>query len=212
MSRWRRAGRGLAVVALLWMIFAWTMVDRAASGRTFDAVADVPARHAGVVLGCSRSLPNGQRNLFFVYRIQAAAALFHAGKVRYLIVSGDRHGANYDEPGDMKRSLVEAGVPAERIYCDAGGFSTGASMLRARWLYGETSFTVISQRFHTRRAVWIARHSGIDAVGLNAADVTQAGSFLTMVRETVARSALVLNLLGLRHSDAPAGPRVHIPA
>lgn len=200
-----------ATMALVWMTLAWRMVERESAGRTFDSAAAVPARRVGLVLGCARILPDGRANAFFVYRIRTAAALFRAGKVRYLIVSGDRHGASYDEPGDMKRSLVEAGVPSERIFCDDGGFSTGASVVRAHALYGLSAFTVISQEFHNQRAIWIARHHGWDAIGVNATRVSAYGSFLTLVRETVARAALVLDLLGLRHSAAPRGQPVVIP-
>lgn len=40
-------------------------------------------------------LGDGRANLFFVHRITAAAQLYRAGKIDYLIVSGDNHVAGY---------------------------------------------------------------------------------------------------------------------
>jgi SanA protein len=89
-----------------------------ARGRTYADLASIPKRHVGLVLGCSRVLPDGRRNLFFDNRIRAATDVFRAGKIDYLVVRGDNHIRGYDEPTDMKESPVEAAVPPERIYCD----------------------------------------------------------------------------------------------
>jgi len=47
----------------------------------------------------------------------AAAALFHAGKVEYLLVSGDNHRVGYDEPSDMKEALQALGEGALAAEC-----------------------------------------------------------------------------------------------
>jgi SanA protein len=202
----------LAAAGLLWVGAASLLVVYAARGRTYSDPALTPARHVGLVLGCSRTLSGGWRNPFFDNRIQAAARLFRAGKVEYLVVSGDNHVRGYDEPKDMKDSLVEAGVPAARIYCDYAGFRTLDSIVRVREVFGQTSVTVISQEFHNQRAIFIARHRGVDAIGFNAADADTYDSFETKCREAMARANMLLDIFVFRRAPRFLGQKVEIPA
>ena len=188
------------------------VVVGAGSGRTYPDTASIPARRVGLVLGCSRTLGGGWRNPFFDNRISAAAELFRAHKVDYVIVSGDNHIRGYDEPSDMKESLVEAGVPAERIYCDYAGFRTLDSVVRVRDIFGQTSVVIVSQKFHNERAIFIARHSGIDAIGFNAPEVDAYDSFKTKCREVAARANMLLDLFVFRRGPKFLGEKVHIPA
>ena len=162
------------------------------------------------MLGCVSRLADGRRNLFFTYRVQAAAELFHAGKVRFLIVSGDNHIRTYDEATDMKDELVRLGVPAERIQCDYAGFRTFDSVVRAKAVFGETELTVISQQFHNERAIFIAQHSGLDLIGFNARDVGTYHGFLTRCREQLARVRTVLDVYVLPTRPHFLGPKIQI--
>ena len=95
-------------VGFIW--YANFAATRAGKGILFDDVNDVPVQRAGLVFGCSHKL--GTRdNLYFKYRIQAAAELWHAGKVDFLIVSGDNREKYYNEPVTMRKALVKAGCP-----------------------------------------------------------------------------------------------------
>jgi SanA protein len=60
---------------------------------------------------------------------------------------------------------------------------------------GKVDRILVSQRFHNERAVFIAMQKGIDAIGLNAADVNRHYGFLTRVREYFARCKVFLDLL-----------------
>jgi SanA protein len=206
-----RAGAVLTAIALLWVVGASQFVTRTARGRTYSEAAAIPARRVGLVLGCSRLLGDGRRNTFFDNRIQAAAELFQARKIDYFVVSGDNHVRGYDEPQDMKDSLVLAGVPAERIYCDYAGFRTLDSIVRVREIFGQTAITVISQQFHNERAIAIARYRGVDAIGFNAAEVDAYNSFKTKCREQIARANMMLDLFVFRRAPRFLGERVAIP-
>ncbi|HUA67688.1 MAG TPA: ElyC/SanA/YdcF family protein, partial [Candidatus Saccharimonadales bacterium] len=107
------AGGGLLIIG--WMVWADHRCEQAAGGRVFHSVDSVPAREIGLVLGTSKETRRGKPNLHFNQRITAAATLYHAGKVRHLLVSGDNHTASYDEPTDMRAALMAAGVPADAI-------------------------------------------------------------------------------------------------
>ncbi len=200
----------LAALGLVWMAGASVLVERAARGRTWSETGAIPARRVALVLGCSR-FAGRYRNLFFDYRVDAAARLFHAGKVEYIVVSGDNHVRGYDEPQDMKDALVQARVPAERIYCDYAGFRTLDSVVRVREIFGQRAVTVVSQKFHNERAIFIAQHRGVDAIGFNAREVDAYDSFSTKCRELFARANTLLDLFVIRREPKFLGQRVLLP-
>ncbi|MBR1726941.1 MAG: YdcF family protein [Muribaculaceae bacterium] len=179
------------------MIAACDIAVRAtAHGRTYDNVSDIPHNRVGLLLGTSPTTPRGTHNYYFTHRINAAAELFHAGKVDYLLISGDNSSKHYDEPTMMRDSLLLHGVPADRIVLDYAGFRTLDSVIRAKEVFGQSSFTIISQKFHNERALVQARHYGIDAIAYNADDVILGYPWLKVqCRERLARVKLYLDLL-----------------
>lgn len=199
----------LAIVAMIWGC-EWR-IESVARQRCFDAVEGVPEAPVAVVLGAAPRLADGRVNLFFRPRLEAAARLFKAGKVKALIVSGDNGSKDYDEPTEMKRVLIELGVPEGRIVCDFAGFRTLDSMVRAKEVFGQSRFIVVSQRFHNERAVYLARASGIEAWGLNAKDVPVALSLKTFLREKLACVKAVLDVNVLHTQPKFLGEKVAVP-
>ncbi len=181
------------VVVLAFTIFCNWRVTSGSNPYIHSSIDKLPEQKVGMVLGTSKLVKNGNPNQYFVARIEAAAALFHSGKVKYLIVSGDNSSENYNEPEDMKNALIEKGVPADKIILDFAGFRTFDSVIRAKEIFGQTSMIIISQKFHNQRAVFIARKNGIEAYGYNAADVVKYGGFRTKVREYLARTNLFID-------------------
>jgi len=101
-------------------------------------------------------------------RLDSAALAWREGKVRQVIVSGNRVGEGYDEPTAMMQGLIARGVPAEAIERDFGGTRTWFSVRRARDVYGLKRVLIVSQRRHLDRALFLARRAGLDAWGLDA--------------------------------------------
>lgn len=181
-----------------------------ARGMSFDKVADLPARECGVVLG---TVPKteGRDNQFFKARVMAAAELYKQRKVQFLIVSGNRTGPEYDEPGEMKAALIALGVPATRIYCDYAGYRTLDSVVRARQVFGQKEFTIISQKYHNERALYIARRNGLsECVAYNAADATGVIMWKQYARETLARVVAVLDVEFFKTKPKELGNRVFV--
>ena len=85
-----------------------------------------------LVLGTIPYDPPGWPNPSFDRRLDSAADLWRAGKVKYLIVSGNREGDGYDEPTAMRDRLIARGVPSNVIYRDFAGLRTVTSIVRAR--------------------------------------------------------------------------------
>ncbi len=199
-ARWFRWG-AVSFIMLTFITLWWC--DRQVKQRTsaflYDTVDLVPHEHVGVVLGTSERGRGGGPNQYFVRRIEAAAALYHAGKVDHLLLSGDNRHMNYNEPWAMRKALMAAGVDSSRITLDFAGFRTLDSMVRAKEVFGQRRFMVISQRFHNERAVFIARGLGIEAIGYNAQDVGAAYGLRTKLRERLARVKVYIDaLLGVQ--------------
>lgn len=171
----------------------------------------MPDAPVALVLGCAEKIAGGRTNLYFKRRIDAAAELYHSGKVRALIVSGDNSHKEYDEPTAMKHALERAGVPPERVYCDFAGLRTLDSVVRANAIFGQSRFIVVSQRFHTERAVYLARSRGLEAFGFDAQAVGGGAGLRTRAREWVARLAAVIDT-ALDTQPKYLGPPVEIAA
>ena len=189
------------VLAGVAVTIAAGLVHRAAAGRVYTNPASLPENGVGLVLGTSKfSGPGRHPNPHFDHRMEAAAALFRAGKVRGLLLSGDNGTRGYDEPADMKTALLALGVPAEALTLDDAGFRTLDSVVRARKVFGQSRLTIITDRFHTYRAVFLARRQGIDAVALASEEVALRYSFKSRVRECLAdvRACLDLYVLHTR--------------
>jgi SanA protein len=181
-------------LALIFAITANLMVSNK-SQYTYNSVEDIPHNRVGLVLGTSKFLANGYENYYFKYRIEAAFELYQAGKIDFILVSGDNSRKEYDEPTMMRDDLIALGVPANKIFLDYAGFRTWDSVVRCKEIFGETNITIISQQFHNERAIFIAHYNDMEAVGYNAKDVNAYFGFKTQMREKLARVKVVLDYL-----------------
>ncbi|MDR2983125.1 MAG: YdcF family protein [Puniceicoccales bacterium] len=193
--RWTLIGLTVAIAALGMGIFlANRAVVNAAEGREFYDVQKIPHRKVGLLLGTSKYLANNRLNTFYQRRIEAAAALFKAGKIDFILISGDNSKPGYDEPTMMYKDLVELGIPENRMQRDYAGFRTLDSVVRAKEVFKTTEVTVISQKFHNDRAIYLARSRGIDAIGFVAKSPPRRYAAKTLARELLARVAAVLDV------------------
>ncbi|MBA3936573.1 MAG: YdcF family protein [Planctomycetes bacterium] len=184
-----------ALIGLAGLTVGWSEARIVACGAaTYDRLADLPANRVAIVLGTARLRADGSANPYFDNRIAAAAEVFAAGKAEFLVVSGDNGTTAYNEPREMKEALVARGVPEARVYCDYAGFRTLDSMCRITAIFSQQSVTVVSQRFHNERAIYLARSFGVAAVGYNAMDVDFMHGFKTGVRERLARVRCFLDV------------------
>ena len=163
-----------AVLAALEAVLTAAWLVGATSSRVCSDVNGIPARKVGMVLGVT-PYSGGRPNPVFAGRIQAAAKLYHAGKVRTLVVSGADYSERlYNEIPAMKQGLVALGVPEDVIIGDGKGLRTLDSILRMRDVFGYDDFITISQRDHCERALYLADHHGISTIGFEA-DVAPPG-------------------------------------
>ncbi len=192
------------IVMVLTAISCYAWISHCTSKRIYTEVESIPECRVGLVLGCRKG------TLYFSKRIQAAVELYRSGKVAYLLVSGDNHLINYNEPADMRDALIKFGVPRNRIIMDFAGFRTLDSVVRAKYVFKINDMVIISQRFHLERALYLAYHHGIRAVGYCADDVPQRYGTHTMIREFGARVMAVIDLKILDRKPKFLGPELDI--
>jgi SanA protein len=181
-----------------------------AKGSTFKNLAEIPHHRVGIVLGCSPKT-GSHPNPFFVGRINAAVALYNAGKVDRLLVTGDNGRQNYDEPTAMKEALVAQGIPALHISMDFAGFKTLDSMVRARKVFGLTDATIITDDFHIARSLYFAEGAGIQAVGYPSVAAQNRFTGSIEFREVLARGLAVIDRDVLHSKPKFLGKRETIP-
>ena len=169
-------------------------VRHTAKAFIYQNIDSIPQNKAGLLLGTSKLLRSGLPNQYFQNRIQATVDLYKAGKIEVVVISGDNSRKGYNEPEDMKSELMLRGIPEDKIYLDYAGFRTLDSVVRMEKIFGQKSFTIISQKFHNQRAIYIAHAKGLQVVGYNAEDVNAYSGFKTQLREKFARVKLFLDL------------------
>ncbi len=134
--------------------------------RIYMDAQEVPQHEVAIVLGTSKNTKFGQ-NLHFRYRMEAAAALYKAGKVKWLLLSGDGERPEYNEPADMRESLRQLGVPAAACQLDPLGLRSDMTFSRAKREFGVQRAVIVSDDFHLPRCLLLADHYGIQADGFH---------------------------------------------
>jgi SanA protein len=171
----------------------------------------MPENEVGLVLGCSPFVASGKPSPQFRGRAGAPPDLYRQGKVKRLILSGANPDATYNEPKKMREALLEKGVPSHAMVLDYAGDSTFDSIARARIVYGLSRLTIITQRYHSYRALFLARKSGMKAVAFSAPSEGVVGpGFRHPPREVLARLLAVLDLFVLQ--TEPRSERQEQPA
>jgi SanA protein len=189
--------RLLAVFILSFLIFTgcYFIIEFSTEDRMYRQVEDTPYNKVGLVLGTARHQVGGGVNPYYRNRIDATIELYKAGKISYVLVSGDNGSVYYNEPNTIKKDLIEGGIPEKKIFLDYAGFRTLDSMIRARIVFGLDSVTVISQEFHAERALFIASKKDLYAIGYGAKDVKGSRGMKVQLREYFARVKVFLDLI-----------------
>jgi SanA protein len=194
------AGAVAALAVLVAGLNAFVLLRE--DGQATRDLAAVPHAQAAVVLGAYVE-PGGRPSTMLADRLHQAAALYKAGKVDRVLVSGDHGTWRYDEPLAMRDVLLAEGIPARAIFTDHAGFNTWATMVRARRVFGVRDAIVVTQGFHMSRALYLAEEAGLRATGFDASlhdygkqgvvsDVREVFSRVKAVGDTALDSGVVL--------------------
>jgi SanA protein len=211
LRRWPQLSKGAlsgALVLVLVVAGSNAYILLSADGESTDRVAEVPQAQVAIVPGALVQ-PDGKMSGMLRDRVSRASALWHAGKVEKILVSGDHHTWAYDEPDTMRKALVADGVSPRDVFEDHAGFDTWATMVRARGVFGVRDAVVVTQGFHMPRALFLADAAGIDATGLTA-DQHRWGfqGKKSTVRELLSRVKAIADVT--LNTAAMAGPSIPI--
>jgi SanA protein len=204
------SGGVLLLLGIAFVTWANLAAVHAGRGKLFDRVEDVPPSRVALVFGTDDRF-QGRENLYFRYRIDAAEALWKAGKIKLILVSGDNSEKYYNEPEKMRKALIERGIPKDRIVCDYAGLRTLDSVVRAKEIFGLKDVIFVSQRFHNERAAYLAQANGMEFTGLNAQDIQGQGGVKTKVREVGARVKMWLDVNVLKTRPKHLGDKEELP-
>ena len=185
----------LISLCLITIMICDIIIQCSAHGKAYSSIYKIPKRRIGVLLGTSKYFRNGTPNLYYKNRIAATASLFFAGKIEYVLISGDNSLIYYNEPMDMKKSLVNKGVPSDKIFLDFAGFRTYDSIIRANKVFGAKKYTIISQNFQNQRGLFIANQLGHNAIAYNAKSIGIGMNFEQYVREKLSRVRVFIDFI-----------------
>jgi SanA protein len=181
----------LFVLSNLWIV-------RSTRSKVFSDLNKVPHHRIALVLGTSHKTSKGDPNPFFEKRIETAAELYNKGKIDHLILSGDNRTIYYNEPMAMLKALLKRGVPASAITLDYAGLRTLDSIVRCKKVFGQNKFIIITQPFHSYRALFISNYHDINAIAMVAEEPDFDYSAKVRIREYLARTKAVLDLYVLQ--------------
>ena len=193
------------IVVFIILICNWLVVNNA-KGKAFSEIDSIKYSKVGLLLGTTpQARLTRVTNYFFIYRIDAAEQLYKAGKIKYILISGDENSLDgINEPECMRDSLVARGVPERVIFLDRKGYRTINSVINANKEFGLKSFTIISQEFHNERALYQVEHLGLEIENVQAYNAKMPKSrraYLTSIREYFARVKMFLDLLLVKDTD-----------
>ncbi|MFD2176568.1 SanA/YdcF family protein [Veronia pacifica] len=197
----------LSIIIVLTSIDVW--IAYRTQDRIYSEVSTIPKRNIGLVLGTSKYIGR-HLNPFYTFRINAAKDLFQQHKVEVFLLSGDNAHRSYNEPWTMKRDLLKAQIPESNIFLDYAGFRTLDSVIRAKKVFDADQFTIVTQRFHCERALFIAKTFGIDAICLAVPGPDGKAGLSVRFRETLARAKAILDIYILNVEPKFLGPKESI--
>ena len=184
-----------ALGVLFLFIFAgntWILIET--KDAVYTNIDQVPKTKVALVLGTSNKHRDGSPNVFFNHRIDKTVELYNQNKIEFVLVSGDNSTPYYNEPQKMKEALLERGIPKEKIFMDFAGFRTLDSVVRCKEVFGQNNFIIVTQDFHSYRALFIAKEHKINAVSYVGNSLNSWVSFQVEIREIFARMVAILDL------------------
>lgn len=198
----------LIFVVLLGVCNIWIVTST--EDKVYSDLSKLPEHRVALVLGTSHRSVGGGPNPFFQNRIKTAAYLYKVGKIDHFILSGDNRTKFYNEPIEMQKALIREGVPARAITLDFAGLRTLDSVVRSKKIFGQNRITIITQSFHSYRALFISDYYNIDAVAMVAEDPDLDRTFKVRIREYLARTVAVLDLYIFKTAPRHLGEKENI--
>ena len=156
----------LFFIGLIAIISVNVYVQNSTKKNIHHSLKRFPKNDVGIIFGAGI---NGDKpSKYLKDRLDAGILLYKAKRINKILLSGDNGSEEYDELTVMKNYCFKHGVDTSKIFIDYAGFDTYSTMYRAKHIFKIKKATLISQKYHLNRAIYIGKHLGIKSVGYSA--------------------------------------------
>lgn len=195
-----------ACVTLLLVGLARIAMIISAKERTFD-ISSVPSAQVAIVPGAGITADD-RPTLALRDRIDGAIALYRAGKVQKILMSGDNSSIYYNEPGVMTNYAIQQGIPESDIVQDFAGRRTYDTCYRAKEIFGLETVIITTQQYHLPRMVFLCDQLGLNTYGIpvEQSDYLPNRYLFWKMREVLATLAAYIDIYFLKPEPILGSP------
>jgi uncharacterized SAM-binding protein YcdF (DUF218 family) len=159
LKKYLRLFLGTTLALLLYLALqAWSI-------HSFGFSDDGRSADCAIILGAAAY--HNKPSPVFTERINQGIRLYQDGRVGFLILTGGfGEGAPYAESQVALKYCLDQGIPREALLLETSSQTTGQNLQEARKLmneHGWNSALIVSDPWHLKRAVAIAKSLDIDA-------------------------------------------------
>lgn len=156
----------LAVFGLITIVSVNYYVTSSTKKHIYNSIRRFPKNDVGIIFGAG--IRGDEPSKYLKDRLDAGILLYKAKRINKILLSGDNGREEYDELTVMKNYCFKHGVDTAKIFIDYAGFDTYSTMYRAKHIFKIKRATLISQKYHLNRAIYIGQKLGIKSVGYSA--------------------------------------------
>lgn len=181
---------GAVFLLILSLPFASSIfVQQQTANLIHQKIDEVPEKNITMILGAA-AYPSRLSDIL-QDRMDTAIELYEAEKTQKLLLTGA-----VNEVKGMKQYALDKGVEENDLIEDPKGLNTFASMKNAQDI---SEMIIVTQKYHLPRALFMAKHFDIDAVGLASDKRTYTKIFEFKKREVLAVTKAMLDLFVLNN-------------
>lgn len=155
-----------AIILLVAVTFVNYYVKASTKTYIYSSIKKFPKNDVGIIFGAG--INGNQPSKYLKDRLDAGIMLWKAKRINKILLSGDNGRDEYDELTVMKNYCFHHGVDTTKIFVDYAGFDTYSTMYRAKHIFKIKRATLISQKYHLNRAIYIGNQLGVKSVGYSA--------------------------------------------
>jgi SanA protein len=119
----------------------------------YNSLRRFPKNDVGIIFGAG--IKGDQPSKYLKDRLDTGILLYKSKRINKILLSGDNGSEEYDELTVMKNYCFRHGVDTTKIFIDYAGFDTYSTMYRAQHIFKIRKATLISQKYHLNRAIYI---------------------------------------------------------
>ncbi|SCY83537.1 SanA protein [Flavobacterium anhuiense] len=166
MKKYFKIALYLAIIGLIAVVSVNYYVKSSTKTKIYYSAKKFPKNDVGIIFGAG--INGNQPSKYLKDRLDAGIMLWKAKRINKILLSGDNGRDEYDELTVMKNYCYNHGVDTTKIFIDYAGFDTYSTMYRAKHIFKIKRSTLISQKYHLNRAIYIGQKLGIKCVGYSA--------------------------------------------